>query len=243
MFKKTDIAAALSELRVQSRTAEDNIISESNRILINDLFTENKILQNLKQYADSYEVISEEDVNSERIFTLKEIKMMAIQYRLKFLDSKYYKFEIPYEAVLKIKELNTTCKKELKHFRILSLAEAFSDKIPKKNAALFVKTNHDNYYVIHTWGSDLEGSRKWKYWPLKNVETLAATIFIFTLLVTLLLPTHLITLDRKATYWCGYRAGTFFHLLIFFTGFTTYFTITFAKNFSSSNWNKSNDFD
>jgi hypothetical protein len=240
---KINILEGLRKVRNRTKTNEDTLVDEAQRILRNDLFTDKKILQNLKQYANSNELITEEDVNPEYIFTLKEIKTMAINYRLKFLESKYYKPEIPYEAVLKIKELNATYKKELKQFKILSVAESFSGKAVENNAALFAKTNHDNYYVIHTWGTDLERGRKIKYWPLRNVETLAITIMVFTLIVTLSLPTNLITLDTKATYWCGYRAGTFFHLLIFFTGFTTYFTITFAKNFSSGNWNKQNDFD
>jgi hypothetical protein len=126
---------------------------------------------------------------------------------------------------------------------ILSLSEAFREKTPEKSAALFVKTNHSNYYLINYWGVEINRSRKIKYWPLRNIETLALTIILFTLIITLSLPTALITLDAKATYWCGYRAGTYFHLLIFFSGFTTFFTITFAKGFNSGNWNKNNDYD
>ncbi len=243
MFNKTDIFTQLAGVRSRNRTNEDILVDEAQRILRNDLFTETKILQNLRQYADTNELITEEDVNPDLLFTLKEIKIIATNYRLKFLESKYYKPEIPYDTIKAIKQFNTEFKKELKEFRILSVAEAFGEKTPEKSAALFVKTNHNNYYLLHQWGNALTKNRELGYWPLRRFENLALTVMAFTLLVTLSLPTALITLDTKATYWCGYRAGTFFHLLIFFSGFTTYFTITFAKNFSSANWNKPNDFD
>jgi hypothetical protein len=62
------------------------------------------------------------------------------------------------------------------------------------------------------------------------------------LLLDLALPTRLITLDHSANYWSGYRAAAFFHLLIFNFGVTAYLTFAFAKNFSSSVWNRYTDF-
>ena len=51
--------------------------------------------------------------------------------------------------------------------------------------------------------------------PLKNFENLFKTVLLYTLIVTLIIPTPLITLDSEATYWSGYRAAAFMHLLIF----------------------------
>ena len=70
-----------------------------------------------------------------------------------------------------------------------------------------------------------------------------ATVILSTLVLTLLLPTSLITLDARATYWSGYRAAAFMHLLIFNAGITTYITFAFLGNFSSSVWNRKRDFD
>lgn len=243
MFESENMASRLDKIKRQTRSGEEDVLIEAKRILSNDLFSEKKIIQNLRQYSNISELITEEEVSQHLIFSAKEIKLMAVNYRLKFLESKYYKTEIPYEAVLRIKALNTKHSKNLKEFKILSMADAFAGNAPQNGALLFAKTNHGNYYLIHSWGANMPWHHKLKFWPLRNVETMAASLILFTLMVTLALPTHLITLDSKATYWCGYRAGTFFHLLIFFTGFTAYFTITFAKNFSSTNWNKANDFD
>ncbi len=242
MFDKVDIENQLSRLRNKTRTVEEQVISETKRILTNDLFAEKKILDHLKQYNKSNEVVSEEDVDEHLIYTRQEIKQVAIFYRLKFLESKFYKPEIPYEAVLKIKSLNEKYHKDIKLFKVLAPHESFSNKHFHFDSMLFAKTNYDNYFLIHRWGKQLKWNRKIKYWPLRNFETLGLTLIVCTLIITLMLPTRLITLDSKATYWSGYRAAAFFHLLIFNFGVTAFITFSFAKNFSSSIWNSERDF-
>lgn len=242
MFRKIDIEDQLVRLRKKKRGGQEEVLSEVKRILNNDLFTEKKILEHLGHYNKSFNVLDEEEVGSEHVYTESELKQVAVRYRLKFLESKLYKQDIPYEAILKIKSLDKQFKKDLKEFRILAPHETFLRKGEFEQSTLFVGTNHQNYYLIHTWGQKLKWQRKLKYWPLRNFETLATTLLVFTLIVTLSLPTHFITLDSKATYWCGYRAAAFFHLLIFHTGVTIYFTFAFAINFSSSVWNRVKDF-
>ena len=166
---------------------------------------------------------------------------MAINYRLKFLDSQQYKFDFPLEVLLSLEDFNRTHKKNLKGFKLLS-----SDNFFKKNTGdltmLFAPTDLGNYCLIHQWGKPYNNKRKVLNWPLRNIENLFITLLIFTLIVTLILPTNLITLDRKATYWCGYRVGVFFHLLIFFMGFTVYWAFAFSRNLSSQLWDREKNF-
>ena len=242
MFNNVDIEKQLSRLRSKTRTGEEQLISETKRILTNDLFAEKKILEHLKQYNKSHEVIDESDVDEILIYTKKEIKQIAVFYRLKFLESKFYKPEIPYEAILKIKSLNEKHRKDIKLFKVLAPNESFLDKNFYFDSILFAKTNYENYFLIHRWGKQLKWNRKIKYWPLRNFETLALTVIAFTLIVTLGLPTQLITLDSKATYWSGYRAAAFFFFFFFNFGVTVFITFSFAKNFSSSVLNSEKDF-
>src|SRR5436190_5180365 len=237
MLGSVDIHDQLSRLRKKTRKEEDVLVSEARRILRKDLFTERKILENLKQYNRSFEVLDEEDIDTALVFTPSEIKQVAVMYRLRFLDTKHFKPEIPYEAVLKIKDLDQKFGKELKNFRILATQDSFTGTAAVKQCSLFVRTNYDNFYLIHRWGERLNRSRRVFFWPMRNFETLALTVIVFTLALTMSLPTALITLDSKATYWSGYRAAAFFHLLIFDFGVTVYFTFAFAMNFSSSIWN------
>jgi hypothetical protein len=238
MFRNVNITTELLKTRVKKRSHEDVLLDEVKTILSSDLLKENKILSNLKFYNKSFELLDESEIDASFVFSIEEIKNICIKYRLRFLDSQYYKDEFPYEAVLKIKDLNSDYKKDLKGFKILAQAEAFSKKEKDCPCLLFAPTINGNFYLIHSWGKEYKWHRKMTLFPIRTFETLILSIAVFTLIVDLSLPVELITLDRSAPYFCGYRIATYFHLLIFFTGFTAYATFAFNKNFSKSNWNE-----
>lgn len=237
MFSNVNITTELLKTRTKKRSQEDVLIDEVKNILSSDLLKENKILGNLKFYNKSFELLDESEINPSLVFSTEEIKNICIKYRLRFLDSQFYKDEFPYEAVLKIKDLNTDFKKDLKGFKILAQAEAFSKKEKDLPCLLFAPTINGNFYLIHSWGKEYKWHRKYFLFPMRTFETLMLTIAVFVLIVDLSLPVRLITLDRSAPYWCGYRIATYFHLFIFCCGFTAYATFAFNKNFSKSNWN------
>lgn len=242
MPRDTNIQDQLLQAKRKRQLAGDGLIHEANKILNHDLFTEKKILENLVQYNNLSQFLEEENLDETRIFSSEEIKLICTDYRLKFLSSKSYKPVISYESVLMIKELNERFEKELKEFKILAPADGFVKKENRNEAILFAKTNHDNYYLVNRWGQPLKWHRKWLCWPMRNFENLFLTVIVTTLCIVLSLPTWLITLDHKAEYWSGYRAAAFFHILIFNMGVTAYITFAFAKNFSSTVWNREQDF-
>ncbi|PBQ32291.1 hypothetical protein CNR22_11080 [Sphingobacteriaceae bacterium] len=242
MFGTADLINEITALRKKTQYNGDAAISEARKILKKDLFAEKKILQNLNLYKSSFSVADEEDLDRSKIWSLQEIKEMATLYRLKFLESRYYKPEIPFEVTARLQNINEEFKKEIKDFYILSVPESFKKANSDNKTLVLLRTNYDNYYVMHSWGKELAKSRKLLYWPLRRFETLIITILIATLIIDLSLPTRLITLDHKAVYWSGYRAAAFFHLLIFNSGVTVYFTFAFARNFSSTVWNRYKDF-
>ena len=242
MFRQTDIQSELSRSRKKQRATGGNLVSEAQRILKRDLFTENKILANLGKYNRSFELLDEEALDDSLIFSQEDVRQVCINYRLKFLGSKSYQPEIPYEAVLRIKGFNSQFAKNLKEFKIMTTARAFSKKENQEEAVLFAGTNDGNYYLIHRWGTPLPWYRLIRYWHMRYFENLFLSVITFTLLVALSLPIGFITLDNKAEYWSGYRAAAFFHLLIFNMGVTAYTTFAFAKNFSSTVWNREQDF-
>ena len=243
MFKEIDIKNQLNLLSAKTRGGGDKLLSEAKRILTQDLYTEKNILKNLAGYNKSSQFADEEDVATELVYSLGEIKQICITYRLKFLDSKCFKAEFPYEAVLKIKGLNNRHYKDLKDFQILAPAESYDKKKFQGDALLFVKTNYDNYFLIHKWGTKMSWFRKFRYWHMQHFENLFVSIILITLMITLCLPINLITLDSHESYWSGYRAAAFFHLLIFNMGVAVYITFAFSKNFSSTIWNREQDFD
>lgn len=238
-----DIKNELLKLKAKPRSPEDEVIAEVNRILSQSIYKEKNILRNLKTYSKSFQQLNEEGLEDYLIFRPSEIKNTCTKLRLKFLDSQNYHFDIPYEAIYKIKELNHAQCKDLEGFKIMGISAGFRKRMPHTNFALFAPTVYGNYYLIHSWGEKMPWYKKLSAFPLRNFETLAISLMIFVFIVTMSLPTYLITLDRTATYWCGYRIATYFHLLIFFSGVTAYILVGFNKQFSGQVWQKENEFD
>jgi hypothetical protein len=242
MFRSVDVSRELAHVKVKDHAEEEAVVQQAHRILREDLFSERKILDNLKGYQSSFSVVNEEDLEDAQVFSLQNIEKACVLFRMKFLNAAEFRTPFPYEALLKIKEMNARHRKDLKDFHVLSLPHCCSSPDPGAQGLLFVRTNHNNYYLLHRWGAPLHWSRKLKYWPMRSFEHLAVTVILCTLAVTLSLPTALITLDSSAEYWSGYRVAAFFHLLIFFAGFTIYIVFAFFGNFSNVVWNRRKDF-
>lgn len=243
MLSGYDIKEELLKLKVKTAEPEDEIIDEVNKILARSIYKEKNILKNLRSYNKTFEVLDEEDLDDALIFKPEELKEICIKFRLKFLDSQNYQFDVPYEAIAKINDLNKTQGKNLEGFKIMGVANSFRNPNNSSSFALFAPTLLGNYYLIYNWGNKLKWYKKLLAFPLRNFETLMVTVLLWTLLVTMSLPTVLITLDRTATYWCGYRIAVYFHLLIFFSGVTAYILVGFNKRFSGSVWQEEREFD
>jgi hypothetical protein len=239
--KEISIAEILLKRKIKHAKHEDHVIGEVYSILNKDLFHEKKVLSNLKLYNESFEQIDEDDADVLDIFAQKDIKEICIAYRLRFIDSQFYKKEIPYAAILKIKDLNVRHRKDLKGFKILAPIESFRSDSEDKELLLFAPTNNGNYCLIYKWGSVLNKNRKLLYWPLRRFETLIATVLIVSAILAFSLPTRLIWLPEHSPWWGMYRLGALMHIFIFNMGFTAYLTFAFSNNLSSSSWNSPND--
>jgi len=237
-----DLLVKLAKCKEKKSREAEQVIHEVNRILNKDLYSEKNILNNLKHYNKLNELINEEEVDETLVFKLSEIKEIALTYRLRFADSQCYRFEFPYESVLKIEYLDSVFNKSLKGFKVLSTGGFFKDEKNTDSALLFAPTSSGNYYLVHKWGKELKWYRKYINWPLKNIENLFISLLVLTLIVAISLPISWITYDSSVPYWCNYRIGIFFHLFIFNMGFTAYFTFAFGRNLGTMNWNSDKDF-
>ncbi len=236
MFDRINIQSELMKQKRKSFQKTDFVLDEVNKILKADLYKEHNILSNLKSYNKTFALLDEEGLNETFIFRKKDIKDISIKYRLRFVDSQAFKGDFPYEAILKIKDLNKQQGKDLEGFKLLTPPSVLKDKNNAGQLLLFAPTVYGNYYLIHVWGQELKWSHKILSFPLRNFETLGCCLILLALITDLCIPTRHITLDRDATYWCGYRIAVFFHLLIFYSGFTVYTLFGFNKPFSGSVW-------
>lgn len=217
-------------------STQDALLQEAERILIKSRLSEKNILDNLKFYNSSFEFLDDDEIEQGNIFTQGQIKNLSKKLRLRFLPSQHSASDIPYEAILKIKDLNKTYRKDLKHFKIISTANFFTDADANAPAMLFAQTLYGNYYLVHTWGKSFSKWRSARFFALRNFEYLFICLFTFTLLETLLLPNRLLTTDERAGYFSLYRAACIFHLLILNAAFTVFGFFNLRLNFSESIW-------
>ncbi len=235
MKKFSDIQRTLEGEKSHS-SKEEQLLLEAKKVLIQGRLTEKNVLDNLSFYKSSFEFLDEEEIIGKQIFSILQIKSTATKLRLRFLPSQAFEGEIPYEAVLKIKDLNLKHRKELKHFKILSTKKFFAENDSPDQAMLFAQTLYGNYYHIHTWGNWLKKNRKLKLVPLRNFESFALCLLLFTLIETLLISNRYLTTDLRATYFSMYRMAAFFHLLILNTGLLVFLLFGFNCNFSEHIW-------
>ena len=166
-----------------------------------------------------------------RIYHIDHIKKVCIDYRLRFLDIKYFKNKLPIEATNIIKKLEKNHKTKLSEFRIMAPSVLF--RLEKKDdPLLFVPIGNDYYYLVHKWGNDLHPFRKALMWPFKNIWNLLLAILVFSWFLTELTPLSLFTKNQNdSSYW----------MLLFFmfkaiASIVLYFGFALGKNFNPAIW-------
>ena len=167
-----------------------------------------------------------------KVFHISHIKNMCVNYRLRFLDTKYFKAELPPEAIFEIKDLEKKHHTSLHGFQIVAPSRNFRLK-NADDPLLFAPIGNGYYYLIHKWGNDLNPFRKILMWPLKNIENLLVFTVIFSFVFTFLL---------RAIFFSQYQATSEFIMLFLFSfksmvGLLIFYGVALGKNFSSGIWN------
>ena len=101
MLKRVNIEKQLVKERNNRNEFISNVVSE---IFENVTAEDDKILNKLtEQPLNSQNNFNPELLLTKNIYHINTIKKICVDYRLRFLDSNYFKSDIPYEAILKIK--------------------------------------------------------------------------------------------------------------------------------------------
>ena len=191
---------------------------------------------NLSNFIDSLSIntINNFDLNKlskSRIYHIDHIKNVSIDYRLRFLDIKYFKNKLPIEALKQIKKLEKEHKTKLSEFKIMAPSVLF--RLEKKDdPLLFVPLGNEYYYLIHKWGNDLHPFRKVLMWPFKNIWNLLLAVLALSWVFTELTPLSLFTKNQNdSSYW----------MLLFFmfkaiASIVLYFGFALGKNFNPAIW-------
>lgn len=212
--KKNQINAANYRLK-----AERNIVDQANSILKNtsesientliDAGFETAINNAQAVLSTNKSVIKKlESLKNERIFTVQEIKNLALNYGLRFLPTNYYKGDIPTDLSLKIKECEDLYGKPEKRnekdiysgrrwwtssnnvgtnfdYMILAPSSSFELQEKPKDPLLFRRLPDGTFYLVHKWGSDLSIIRFFSYWFKRSrVPYILVALLIYLSLVT-----------------------------------------------------------
>jgi hypothetical protein len=231
MLKRTNIEDRLR--RQRSRTSsEADVLKEVEAILAADNAKDELIIENLSSGSTTQENDFVFDrLETEHIYHIDQIKRICIDYRLRFLDSKYFKGELPYEALSKIKQLEKIHGTELNGYKIIAPSKLFKLE-NADDPLLFAPIGNGYYYLIHKWGNDLNPFRKLLMLPFKNFENLVVLTLIVSFLATCLVPNGLFTDQMSAAeFWM-----VFFFMFKSVAAIVIYYGFAAGKNFNSAIW-------
>ncbi|MCF4101221.1 hypothetical protein L1I30_06060 [Gillisia sp. M10.2A] len=214
------------------RTSEEAILNAVQEILAEDFIKDEIIAATLANGQQDFQNNFNVDLlETGKIFHLSDIEKMCIEYRLRFLDSNYYKAALPYEAISKIKALEKEHDLEIKRFKIMAPAKAFKLK-NADDPLLFAPMGNNYHYLIHSWGRDLHPFRKLLMWPFRQLENFIFFLLMISLLLTSLVPEGLFSYKQTTS--------EFFMILFFMfkwvAGMSIFYGFKKGKNFSADSW-------
>ncbi|MEH6764989.1 MAG: hypothetical protein V7655_10865 [Aequorivita antarctica] len=232
MFSRTNLEKQLLNYRFK-RIDEQSIMNEVLRIFSENKKQRDEIIFSLTEASSETENHFNFDLlNAEHIFHIEDIKKLCITFRLRFLDSHYFKGGFPEEAISEIRSLEKKHQITLKNFKIVAPAKL----LKLENAddpLLFAPMGNDYFYLIHKWGNDLHPFRKLLMWPYKNFENLVFTVFVLSILLTAIIPMSWFTKSG------GMQEEILLFLFIFkmVAGIVLYYGFARGKNFNGAIWN------
>ena len=178
--------------------------------------------------------------SKEDIFNLESIKKIAIQHRLRFLPTKYFKNEIPKEAIFKIKEIEKENNITVEQFFILAPSQAFDLEDCNKDPLLFIPLKNKEFLLVHKWGDDLGWFKKLLALPLKSLESMIATVGITAFLIAAFTPTWLILNGAEVDmgYFGYHRIAWFLYSFIMLCSLSTFMCFSQSIYPSEYQWDK-----
>ena len=193
-----------------------------------NLFQKNCLSQE-KNYFNEFNL---NKLNNENIFHINTIKSTCIDYRLRFLDIKYFKGEIPLEAIEKIKQMEIDHNKKLNSFKIMAPSIMFRLK-KTDDPLLFIPIGSNYFYLIHKWGNDLAPLRKIRMWPFRSITNLLLTLLFLSYFVTLITPISIFTKNPNSSgFWI-----LFLFMFKALVSIVLFLGVALGKNFNPKIWN------
>jgi len=217
LLPKTNLEEVLNKTRSRVRTSQ-NSLSFEQLIDALDIKTQN-----------SFDF---DQLESHRIYHMDQIREVCIDYRLRFLDIKYFKNDLPESAHQAINKIETDHDTVLADFKVMAPSVLFRLE-RKDDPLLFVPMGNNYYYLVHKWGNDLHPLRKLLMWPFKNIWNLLLTVLAVSWVATEMAPMGLFTkTPDQASYWMLY-----FFMFKAIASIVLFYGFALGKNFNPAIWN------
>jgi hypothetical protein len=232
MFPRTNLKDQLDRVKFK-KTSNEDILKEVEFIFSNVDAENDTILNKIASGDDmNFNDFNIDKLESSKIYHINQIEQICINYRLRFLDSKYFKGKLPYEAISKIKTLEEEHQTDLRGFKIMAPSKLFKLE-NADDPLLFAPIGNDYYYLIHKWGNDLSPFRRIMMWPFKTFENFVFFVLFSALIGTFLVPSGFFMNEDNLT--------TEFILLYLFMfkwigGISIYYGFAKGKNFNTAIW-------
>ena len=232
MFQRTNIQSKLAQERTKVLRGT-SIMDQVQEVFEKDRLRENTILNTLQQLDQEQTNAFDLDlVVSDRIFHESQIKKICIDYRLRFLDSRFFKGDYPQAALDEIKFLENKHHITLEGFKIIAPSKMFV-LYKTDDPLLFAPMGNDYFYLIHKWGDDLHPLRKWLMWPYKSFENILITVCMLSICFTLMIPDGLFSKEQSIEQ----DVMVFFFMFKSIAAVVLYYAFAQGKHFNSVIWN------
>src|ERR1700749_294033 len=143
VFDNVNITEELKKERKRSSPGKEDVY----KILADSARNDEQIITRLKEgNRNVTNHISPADNDQENIFTIQEIETICITYRLRFLDSKYFKNEFPYDAIVRINEFEKRYNTKIERFKIIAPDHAFDLQEANQDPLLFAPLGNNRFY-------------------------------------------------------------------------------------------------
>ncbi|MCW5516578.1 hypothetical protein [Muriicola sp. Z0-33] len=231
LFKRINIATKLAKVRDKS-ISEEELLASVYALLEKDNEREKRIQQSLSN--NSREIINDFNfdlLETKNIFHINQIRETCIDYRLRFLNTSYFKGDIPLAAINKIKKLEELHDIEIQGYKIMAPSKLFRLE-DKDDPLLFAPIGNDYFYLIHKWGKDLHPFRRILVWPFKNIINLALLVVLMSYAVSLMVPDGLFSKNNSAAeFWI-----IFFFMFKSIAAIVIFYGFALGKNFNPAIW-------
>jgi len=172
----------------------------------------------------------------DRVFSLHDIRALCIKYRLRFLDAGLFKGHLPAAALQAIRQLECQGTGPITGFKFMAPAERFKLCDSEADPLLFVPLGDDRFYLVHKWGNEVSLSRAVFGLPFRSPAHLVGAVLLAAVVLTLLVPTGVLTSEPGVPYWNGVRSLFLFWSVMTLSAFTAFAWMAFFGQFSDRAW-------